>query len=166
MQPKEENFDALRRALKLKRHEQPPPRYFNEFSACVIRRICENDVQDRATKMDEAAWEAPWVIRLLERFQARPIYAGILGATVCALMISGIIYSERPVAPGMTENNLIADPQNSARVGLVNGAVDNSLLGSSASPIGALPPGTTLFDKVRPLQSGTMPVFGMTNLLK
>jgi len=167
MQNPEDNFDGLQRALKLKRHELPPPGYFNNFSAQVISRIRENDVHDQAKRFDAASWEAPWVTRLLGIFEARPIYAGVLGAAACALMIGGIIYSERPIAPalGGQATSLSSSP-NFPGVGLLNTPTESSTLQSSASPIGALTPGTTLFDKIRPLESGTMPVFGRTNLLK
>ena len=39
MNAEPENFDQLCRLLKLKRHESPPPRYFNDFSSQVIARI-------------------------------------------------------------------------------------------------------------------------------
>ena len=95
MQNQVENFDALRHALKLKRHEQPPPGYFNHFSRDVVARIRDLESPDRLTNLDRMEWESPWLTRILAAFQAKPAYAGIIGATACALMIGGIVYSER-----------------------------------------------------------------------
>ena len=39
MNESENNFSELKRLLKLKRHEVPPPGYFNDFSAEIIARI-------------------------------------------------------------------------------------------------------------------------------
>jgi len=164
MQHPEENFDGLRRALKLKRHEQPPPGYFNNLSAQIISRIRENDAHDRAGALDAAVWEAPWLNRVLDFLQARPTYAGVLGAAACALLIAGLVYSERPAGLAASDGPRLGDPQNIAGSGLLNNTTESSLVGASASPIGALPPGTTLFDKVRPFQSA--PAFTSTNLLR
>ena len=164
MQHPEENFDGLRRALKLKRHEQPPPGYFNNLPAQIISRIRENDAHDRAGALDAAVWEAPWLNRILDFLQARPTYAGVLGAAACALLIAGLVYSERPAGLAVNDGPRLGDLQNIPGVGSLNNASDTSLAGSSASPIGALPPGTTLFDKMRPFQSA--PAFSSTNLLQ
>ena len=165
MQHPEEQFDALRRALKLKHHEQPPPGYFRNFSVQVIGRIRHNNVHDRARKLDEAAWEAPWLSRVLDFFQGRPAYAGVFGAVACVLVLGGLILSDRPASPMAGENTArLGTPQNIAGVGLLNNPTESPLLGSSAGPLGALPPGTTLFDKMRPFQSA--PAFSTTNLLK
>jgi hypothetical protein len=163
MQHPEENFDALRRALKLKRHEQPPPGYFKDFSSRIISRIRENDVHDRAGALETASWEAPWLARIVEFFQSRPAYAGTLGVAACALMIGGIVYSERPAGLGPTGSARFGEPV--PGVGLANTPTENSLAGSSTSPVGALTPGTTLFDKVRPGLI-TAPALAATNLMK
>ena len=39
MESSPENFESLRTLLRVKRYEQPPPRYFNDFSSRIISRI-------------------------------------------------------------------------------------------------------------------------------
>jgi hypothetical protein len=53
-----ENFQQLRRVLALKRYEQPPPGYFNDFSSQVIARI---KLSERESALSlSVVWEAPW----------------------------------------------------------------------------------------------------------
>jgi hypothetical protein len=88
MNPDSENFDSLRRLLALKRHEQPPPGYFNRFSRDVMARIKAGETGG------EMAMELPWIQRVLAMFDVKPIYAGAFGTAVCALLISGVVSSE------------------------------------------------------------------------
>jgi len=92
MSSEPENFEALRRLLVIKRHEQPPPGYFNDFSRQVISRI----------RADEAAAGESFLARLLQpvqslwtSFEAKPIVAGVFGVGVCSLLVIGLISSER-----------------------------------------------------------------------
>ncbi len=94
MTPEQENFDALRRLLKVKRYEQPPPGYFNSFSREVIACI-KADVNAKPESLfDRLAWEAPWLRRLLDALQGKPALGMGLGVAACALLVGAVIYSE------------------------------------------------------------------------
>jgi hypothetical protein len=97
-----ENFEKLRRLLKLKRYEQPPPGYFNDFSRQVIARIQLGERGEDGAVIGRLLWEAPWLQRIWAAFEAKPVLAGAFGLAMCAFLISGVIYSEngdvQPVA--------------------------------------------------------------------
>ena len=90
MNPKQENFESLRRLMKLKRYEQPPPRYFRDFSSQVIARISKEQT--------ETSPVSSWLERLSGIFQARPALSGVLGASVCVLLLGTAVYSDQGVA--------------------------------------------------------------------
>ncbi len=99
-----EEFSRLRQALKLKRHEQPPPRYFNEFSSQVVNRLRET----QADKDQEIDWsEAPWLRRFLHYLESNSLAAVGFAGSICALLIGGIVYSEYSDSPAtnLTNNN-------------------------------------------------------------
>jgi hypothetical protein len=152
-----ENFEQLRRLLKVKRYEQPPPRYFNDFSCQVITRIKRGERGDGRASVGRMLWEAPWLQRIWAAFETKPALAGAFGLAVCATLISGVIYSERtdlqPVAliPG-TESSIsspveIANVMAENRAALINPAA--AFEGSSTNPIAALQTGGPLFENLQ-----------------
>jgi len=82
-----EDFDSLKRLLKLKRHEQPPPGFFNDFSGSVIARL---EAAGAAGFSDEA----PWLRRLLAILDTNPFAAAGFGLAACGLLVCGIVFSE------------------------------------------------------------------------
>jgi hypothetical protein len=86
-----EEFEQLRKLLKLKRYEQPPPGYFNNFSTRVITRIEDHA---SANTWDKLEHEVPWLRRLLGVLDASPMAAGVFGVIVSGLLLGGIVYSQ------------------------------------------------------------------------
>ena len=85
-----QNFAALRRLLKLKRHEQPPPRFFNDFSTQVINRLKNPSASDQIGSLASLAWEAPWLQRLIGACQSKPMLAGSCVSAVCGMLFLGM----------------------------------------------------------------------------
>ncbi|HEU5125603.1 MAG TPA: hypothetical protein VFW05_16240 [Verrucomicrobiae bacterium] len=103
MNPESQDFEQLRRLFAVKRHEQPPPGYFDRFSRDVIARIKAGEQGDAAPA------NAGWIQKLWAILEARPVFAGAFGAAVCAMLISAILNSEstgsvpNPMNPAMTQ---------------------------------------------------------------
>jgi len=96
MSQESEKFEQLRGLLKLKRYEQPPPRYFENFSTLVIARIRLGERGDRSAPIWEPVLrEVSWLQRLWAAFAAKPVVVGAFDLAVCALLITGVVYSER-----------------------------------------------------------------------
>ncbi|HMJ64588.1 MAG TPA: hypothetical protein VK615_04490 [Candidatus Binatia bacterium] len=79
----EQNFDQLRKLLALKRYEQPPPGYFQNFSCKVITRI----------EAAEMAEPVSWWEKLGFGFNLRPALMCALSVVVCGLLSIGVISS-------------------------------------------------------------------------
>lgn len=71
-----ENFDSLQKLLHLKRYEQAPPRYFDEFSSRVMARIGVGEAR------------LSWWERL--GFDLRPALGAATGILACGLVIYGV----------------------------------------------------------------------------
>lgn len=101
MNPENQNFESLQRLLKLKRYEQPPPRYFSDFSGQVIRRISAGPAGAQADAA-VAISEISWLQRALSIFEAKPLLAGAFGLAVVGVLVGGAFSSsevEIPVGP-------------------------------------------------------------------
>lgn len=91
----DENFDDLRKLLALKKHEQPPPGYFNRLPGKIMARI----------ESSELAAESTWWDWLVARFDARPILACAYGFTISGLLLMGfrlsqVLQAEAQADPG------------------------------------------------------------------
>jgi len=103
MSENENNFETLRQLLALKRHEIPPPGYFEDFSSSIIARI----------RAGETAQKMPWLLRFLQILESRPAYPAALASSLCVLLLFGIVSVEQnpefASVWGNPSSNYIAD---------------------------------------------------------
>jgi len=89
-----ESFEDLRRLLALKRHEQPPPGYFNQFSREVLVRIRAGERAPDSAVLERLFGEPAWLRRVWSAFESKPVFAGGFGFALCAALVTGVFYSE------------------------------------------------------------------------
>lgn len=85
-----EEFDSVRKLLKLKRYEQPPPRFFDELPARVLNAIEAAPAQASAGFFSQV----PVLSRFFALLEQNALVAGSLVTGLCALLIGGVVYSE------------------------------------------------------------------------
>ena len=95
MENENQDFEQLKKLLALKKHEQPPPGYFNKFSGNVISRL-RAERAEHANSMHALEKDAPWLLRFWRMLETRPMLAGTFGAAVCGLVLFGIVLAEKP----------------------------------------------------------------------
>jgi hypothetical protein len=90
------NFESLRRLLALKRHETPPPGYFNNFSSQVMARIRAGETEVADGWLARLFASMPWLLGVLQAAETRPIFAGGFATALCALLLFGAVIAQRP----------------------------------------------------------------------
>ncbi|MGB7746819.1 MAG: hypothetical protein WBN75_05970 [Verrucomicrobiia bacterium] len=153
MNENENNFESLRRLLALKRHETPPPGYFNDFSSQVMQRIHVSQADPSANLAEELFSHAPWLSKLLHAFDARPMFAGGFAGALCLLLLLGIVYAERP---DFTPQPLLQAENSSASLAAVTPTAlpqpgDQMGIVSSTNPVFSLQPVASPFGQQNPL---------------
>lgn len=133
------NFSRLLSILALKRHEQPPPGYFQNFSGQVISRLRAGERAADPNVLQLLLIEWPWLQRLWTGLETKPALTGLLGAAACALLLVGLLY------PGRQE--LSPDQFSSASAGII------------------LSPSTERGRVISPIANGTTADIFETNLL-
>ncbi len=159
----DQEFEKLQRLLKLKRHEQPHPRYFNDFSSQVTARIRAGE---RGSKHETDESAAPlWLQRLWRTLEAKPAASGVFAAAVCGLVLAGILLTDTPgggpTAPPNIANTfptpLLTPDENPPALPFANPNAAAITLATSSNSSGLVPlPGGSLFGSPLPLE--TVPV--------
>ena len=138
MNPESENFDSLRQLLVLKRHEIPPPGYFDRFPRDVMARIKAGETGG------EIGVEFSWFRRLLSMFDVKPVFAGAFGTAVCAFLISGVISSEQSPVVGSV---VTPRPEGSASLAAVPVSTPSPATEAQLMASGTNSSGGSLFDQ-------------------
>jgi hypothetical protein len=102
MHPEQENFQDLRRLLALKRHEQPPPGYFENFSSQVISRIRGGEQGRDGSLAERLDAGNAWLQRFWGLLSGKPILVGAFGAAACSLILGITLFSESADNPQST----------------------------------------------------------------
>lgn len=102
-----ENFDRLLRLLALKRHEVPPPGYFDDLPR-EIRLELLAEIHSESSGLTADADGYNWLRRLIAMLERRPYLASVFFLTVCSLILTGVFYANNitPAPPAVAMDTL------------------------------------------------------------
>lgn len=145
------NFEDLKRLLKLKQHEVPPPGYFNNFAGQVVSRIRAGEAGGARSFTERLEAEAPWVAGFLRIFETRPGIIGGFATSLCLLMVLVVVFADRSERaskdlltisePAAATESSVASMSAPALVA----ASDTTGIVASTNPVTSLQPVATLF---------------------
>ncbi len=151
MNESNKNLDELKKLLKFKRHEIPPPGYFNNFSGEVVARIRAGEAGEAggSPSLAEQLHDATWLESLMRVFQAKPGVIGGGAMSLCLLLLIGVVLADRPdQAPaGILASSEAAPEPAPALAAVVPASDDTSGIAVSPNPVISLQPVTTLFSQ-------------------
>lgn len=154
----DQDFEKLQRLLKLKRHEQPPPRFFNDFSGQVTARIKAGATGSQSDSFEEIVAQTPWLLRIWRAIEGKPAVSGIFTAAVCGLVVAGVFMADKTTSE-MPRFELEAPLAKTEKKSLFSsgGSTLATVPVSSTNPAAMLP--GSLFNNTPMLQ--TLPASGM-----
>jgi hypothetical protein len=138
-----QNFDELKKLLKLKRHELPPPGFFNHFSDEIVSRIRDGEARGQGPIVDRLNDSAPWLVNFLRFFEAKPGVIGAFATSLCLLLVFGVVLAERSESGPQNPFTATTSDQ-SATTTTVAAAAPPSMVGQFASVAGANEGGITI----------------------
>lgn len=98
--PNDPKFDTIRRALALKRHETPPPRYFNELPGRIRARLAEADASEPVSFLE----------KLRQAFVLRPMMATGAGMVAGVFVLGVAAMALLPAGNDGLENSVTLTP--------------------------------------------------------
>jgi|APGre2960657468_1045069.scaffolds.fasta_scaffold34196_3 hypothetical protein len=125
MKPAPQNpdeFESLKKLLALKRHEEPPPGYFDRLPGEVRARIAHAQASPE-----------PWWRRWLATWDLSPALATSYAVVAVTLVVGGIWMAKQPVAEGGPQ--IVTTP-----VPSVDANLTNTIIASNAAPPGLFNP--------------------------
>ncbi|HEY5232385.1 MAG TPA: hypothetical protein VIK35_02470 [Verrucomicrobiae bacterium] len=155
MNENENNLDSLRRLLAFKKRETPPPGYFDNFSTQVVNRIRAGGSHGRTKAREEFFSEAPWLLKFLQIFEARPAFASAFAGALCLVLVLGIVFAEQPdgstpqlLVPQMAESS---SPLAQVSTTALSQPSDSMILASeNTNPASSLQPVASYFGQQNP----------------
>lgn len=95
MNETEQNFEHLKKLLRLKQHEVPPPGYFNNFSGQVVARIRAGEAAKAQSFAERLEGNSSWLANILRIFDAKPGMIGGFATSMCLLLLLTVVFAER-----------------------------------------------------------------------